>query len=81
MTEEAPRGERLFPAISLSLFLTTRLPQQMAPALTQRDAAKLRGAAARAARTRELYYLRDGKCVYNFGEIKANMHRSSCLLY
>lgn len=36
MTEEAPQGERLFPAISLSLFLTTRLPQQMAPALTQR---------------------------------------------
>lgn len=36
MTEEAPRGGRLFPAISLSLLLTTRLPRQMAPALTQR---------------------------------------------
>lgn len=36
MTEEAPQGERLFPAISLSLFLTTRLPQQMALALTRR---------------------------------------------
>lgn len=36
MTEEVPEGERLFAAISLSLFLTTRLPQQMAPMLTQR---------------------------------------------
>lgn len=36
MTEEVPEGEHLFTAISLSLFLTTRLPQQMAPMLTQR---------------------------------------------
>lgn len=36
MTVEVPQGERLFAAISLSLFLTTRLPQQMAPTLTLR---------------------------------------------
>lgn len=36
VTEEVPQGERLFAAISLSLFLTTRLPQQMAPMLTLR---------------------------------------------
>ena len=36
MTEEVPRGERLFAAISLSLCLTTRLPQQMAPTLARR---------------------------------------------
>lgn len=39
MTEEVPEGERLFPAVSRSLFLTTRLPQQMAS--MHRDAAAL----------------------------------------
>lgn len=34
VTEEVPQGERLFAAISLTLLLTTRLPQQMAPVLT-----------------------------------------------
>lgn len=42
MTEEVPQGERLFAAISLSLFLTTRLPQQMAPMLTLRNCEAMR---------------------------------------
>lgn len=47
MTEEVPEGERLFAAISLSLFLTTRLPQQMAPMLTLRRREAMRNCVGR----------------------------------
>lgn len=47
VTEEVPPGERLFAAISLSLFLTTRLPQQMAPTLTLRHCEAMKSCVGR----------------------------------